>query len=65
MTNFLKRLFGGGSDESSTSEAGAPVAEPAAPEPSVAPAEPAAPSEQPAVPATSDEAASDAGDEPA
>jgi hypothetical protein len=64
MTNFLKRLFGGGSDDSPASEA-------AAPEPTVTPAEPAAPAappappEPPAEPASSPEATSDAGDEPA
>jgi hypothetical protein len=56
MTNWLKRLFGGGSDESATTEA-------AAPEPSVTPAEPPAPP-APAQPETSDEATSDAGDAP-
>jgi hypothetical protein len=63
MTNWLKRLFGGGSDESATTEAAVP--EPAtAPEPSVTPAEPPAPP-APAQPETSGEATSDAGDAPA
>jgi hypothetical protein len=57
MTNWLKRLFGGGSD-SSTSEAPEPAT---APEPSVVPAEP-----EPAVtPETPAEGASDTGNEPA
>ncbi|HEY2741480.1 MAG TPA: hypothetical protein VGI69_04780 [Gaiellaceae bacterium] len=66
MTNWLKRLFGGGSDEPATTEAAAP--EPAtAPEPSVTPAEPPAPSAPPAPapPETSGEAPSDTGDAPA
>ena len=54
MTNWLKRLFGG-SDESSTSEAPEPVT---APEPPSMPAEPAPPQ-------TPSEPVSDAGDEPA
>jgi hypothetical protein len=55
MTNWLKRLFGG-SDESSTSEAPAPAT---APEPPATPAEPTV------EPATPTEGASDAGNEPA
>jgi hypothetical protein len=57
MTNWLKRLFGGGS-ESSTSEAPEPAT---APEPPSMPAEPA----PPAAPETSDQGASDTGNEPA
>jgi hypothetical protein len=54
MTNWLKRLFGGGSDSSATSEPPAPAT---APEPPSMPAEPAS---GPGV--TEDEPA---GDEPA
>ncbi|HEY7422538.1 MAG TPA: hypothetical protein VH541_11060 [Gaiellaceae bacterium] len=56
MTNWLKRLFGG-SDESSTSEAPAPAT---APEP---PATPAEPTVEPTTPPA--EGTSDTGNEPA
>jgi hypothetical protein len=55
MSNWLKRLFGGGS-ESSTSEA---------PEPATAPEPPSMPAEPAAEPETSGEGLPDAGDEPA
>jgi len=59
MSNWLKRLFGGGS-ESSTSEAPEPAT---APEPASMPAEPNV--EAAAEPETSDAGTSDAGDAPA
>jgi hypothetical protein len=59
MSNWLKRLFGGGS-ESSSSEAPEPVT---APEPASMPAEPAI--EPAAERETSSEGVSDQGDEPA
>ncbi|HEU5245349.1 MAG TPA: hypothetical protein VFU33_13205 [Gaiellaceae bacterium] len=59
MTNWLKRLFGGGS-ESSSSEAPEPVT---APEPASMPAEPTI--EPAAEPEPSDAGTSDAGNEPA
>jgi hypothetical protein len=55
MSNWLKRLFGGGS-ESSTSEA---------PEPATAPEPPSMPAEPAAEPEMSDAGTSGAGDEPA
>ena len=61
MSNWLKRLFGGGS-ESSASEAPEPVT---APEPASMPAEPAEPAVEPASePEAPDAGSSDAGNEP-
>ena len=63
MSNWLKRLFGGGSESSPESSLASSQSE--APEPVTAPDPPLATAEPAAEPETSREGVSDSGDEPA